>query len=69
MIARWPPAARLGRLAAGGDEAQVCRAPQGGRLFEPDPIEAAMLRPRYQRFRSLYPALKPHFMDSLTHIM
>ena len=54
-------AARLGWLAAGGDEAQVCRAPQGGRLFEPDAMEAALLQPRYQRFRALYPALAPHF--------
>ncbi len=61
-------AARLGWLATGGDEAQVCCAPQGGQLFEPDAIEAAMLRPRHQRFRSLYPALEPHFVDSLTPI-
>ena len=54
-------AARLGWLADGGDEAQVWRAPQGGRLFEPDATEAALLRPRYQRFRTLYPALAPHF--------
>ncbi|HXE21705.1 MAG TPA: xylulokinase [Rhodoferax sp.] len=61
-------AARLGWLATGAAEAEVCRTPQGGQLFEPDPIEAAMLRPRYQRFHSLYPALEPHFMDSLTSI-
>ncbi|MGH8822452.1 MAG: xylulokinase [Rhodoferax sp.] len=61
-------AARLGWLATGGDEAQVCRAPHGGQLFEPDSVEAAMLRPRYQRFRSLYPALEPHFVDSLTPV-
>ncbi|MBU6501957.1 MAG: xylulokinase [Burkholderiales bacterium] len=57
-------AARLGWLAAGGHEAQVCHPLQGGQLFEPDPIAAAMLRPRYQRFRSLYPVLEPHFMDA-----
>ncbi|QDL36875.1 xylulokinase [Rhodoferax sediminis] len=57
-------AARLGWLADGGDEAQVCRAPLGGRLFEPNAMEAALLRPRYQRFRALYPALAPHFADT-----
>lgn len=57
-------AARLGWLAAGGDEAQVCGPPRGGRVFEPDAIEAALLRWRYQRFRALYPALAPHFAGS-----
>lgn len=51
-------AARLGWLAVGGAEAEVCRAPQGGRLFEPDPAETGLLQPRYRRFRALYPALE-----------
>jgi xylulokinase len=54
-------AARLAWLADGGDESRVCAAPEGGRAFEPDPREASLLQPRYQRFRALYPALQPHF--------
>jgi len=50
-------AARLGWLAHGADEALVCTQGEGGRLFEPDEQEAALLQPRYQRFRALYPAL------------
>jgi xylulokinase len=57
-------AARLGWLAIGGDEAQVCRASDGARLFEPDARAATMLEPRYQRFRALYPALAVHDHDS-----
>lgn len=54
-------AARLGWLADGGDESRVCLAPEGGRAFEPDPHEAALLAPRYERFRALYPALATQF--------
>lgn len=54
-------AARLAWLADGGDESRVCAPPEGGRVFEPDPREASLLQPRYQRFRALYPALSPHF--------
>ncbi|MDB5872297.1 MAG: xylB [Ramlibacter sp.] len=54
-------AARLGWLAAGGDERQVCLAPEGGRLFEPEPGEAAVLQQRHALFRQLYPALAPQF--------
>lgn len=58
-------AARLGAMAAGGDEASVCKTPEHGRLFEPDAEEAALLAPRYQRFRALYAALSPHFEESM----
>ena len=57
-------AARLAWLADGGDEAGVCIAPAGGRAFEPDAGEVAMLQPRYQRFRALYPSLAPHFDEA-----
>jgi xylulokinase len=57
-------AARLAWLAAGGDEAHVCTAPEGGRLFEPADREVEALQSRYQRFRALYPALSSHFQDS-----
>ncbi len=54
-------AARLGALAAGGNETLVCRTPAHGRLFVPDAAEAASLVPRYQRFQASYAALMPHF--------
>ncbi|HSV51152.1 MAG TPA: xylulokinase [Burkholderiaceae bacterium] len=54
-------AARLGWLAAGGNEADVCAAPQGGRSFRPDAGEVAMLQQRHAMFRALYPSLAPQF--------
>lgn len=54
-------AARLGWLAAGGDEREVCVAPEDGRLFRPDDGEAALLQQRHALFRALYPALAPQF--------
>ena len=48
-------AARLAWLADGGTESVVCREPSPGRRFEPRADEAALLQPRYQRFRALYP--------------
>jgi len=54
-------AARLGWLAAGGSEADVCLAPEGGQLFHPDADEAVMLQRRHALFRGLYPALAPQF--------
>ncbi|ROZ72051.1 xylulokinase [Ramlibacter sp. WS9] len=54
-------AARLAWLADEGSESDVCTAAVGGRVFAPDAGEAAILQPRYRRFRSLYPALAPHF--------
>ena len=54
-------AARLAWLADGGIESDVCRAGAVAREFRPDPAEAALLAPRYQRFRALYPALHNAF--------
>ena len=55
-------AARLGWLAAGGDETEVCRS-QGApdRVFEPDAASGAALAERLRRFRALYPALGAQF--------
>jgi xylulokinase len=55
-------AARLAWLANGGDESRVCVAPAEGRTFAPDEREANLLRPRYARFRALYPALESEFV-------
>ncbi len=54
-------AARLGWLATGGSEAEICRGLQAARRFEPDEREAARLHDRHRQFRLLYPALKPWF--------
>jgi xylulokinase len=54
-------AARLAWLADGGDEGDVCRTAAVAREFVPDAAEAALLAPRYERFRSLYPALCGQF--------
>jgi xylulokinase len=54
-------AARLAWLADGGDPRDVCRAPAVTREFTPDSAEAALLQPRYERFRRLYPALREEF--------
>ena len=54
-------AARLAWLASGGDESRVCAAPAEGRSFAPEQREAKLLRPRYERFRALYPALETEF--------
>jgi len=51
-------AARLAWLADGGDEGDVCRATAVAREFQPDAAESALLAPRYERFRALYPALR-----------
>lgn len=53
-------AARLAALAAGGSEDQNCRPLPVTRTFEPDAAEAALLAPRADRFRALYPAICPH---------
>lgn len=58
-------AARLGAMAIGAQEASACRVPEPGRLFEPDPREATLLAPRYQRFRVLYTALAPDYEASI----
>lgn len=54
-------AARLGWLAAGGLEAQVCRAPAVRERFLPNAAQRERLLPRYQRFTSLYPRLRDLF--------
>lgn len=54
-------AARLAWLADGGAEADVCRRGVVERTFVPDASEAALLAPRLERFRALYPTLRGHF--------
>ena len=54
-------AARLGALACGGDEERICTMAPAVDRFEPDPSEAALLAPRAERFRALYPALQASF--------
>jgi xylulokinase len=54
-------AARLAWLACGGDEAQVCTAPQVAHRFVPRPDERDRLMQRHPRFAALYPALLPTF--------
>jgi xylulokinase len=54
-------AARLAWLADGGDEGEVCRQADVAREIRPVAAEAALLRPRYERFRALYPALRHEF--------
>ena len=51
-------AARLGALAAGGDEDRICTMAPVADRFEPDAGEAALLASRAERFRALYPALR-----------
>jgi len=50
-------AARLAWLAAGGDLDTVCPMPPVKAVFEPDAAEAALLAPRYERFKGLYSKL------------
>lgn len=47
-------AARLGWLADGGDMTTVCVAPDVDQTYAPQPEEAQLLAPRYERFRRLY---------------
>ncbi|MFB0935482.1 MAG: xylulokinase [Propionivibrio sp.] len=54
-------AARLGWLAAGGNEAEVCAAPAVNSLFAPDAAQLERLLPRYEKFREIYPRLKDLF--------
>jgi xylulokinase len=51
-------AARLGWMAAGGQEAEVCRTPAIRRAFAPSAEQREVLLPRYQSFRELYPRLR-----------
>ncbi|CAG0946120.1 xylulokinase [Gammaproteobacteria bacterium] len=54
-------AARLAWLSAGGNLGSVCVSPAVRDRIEPDGRLGALLGPRYERFRRLYPALRPHF--------
>lgn len=55
-------AARLAWLASGGVEDQVCTAPPIKQLFVPDSAQGDRLRPRYERFRALYPRVRDLFV-------
>lgn len=58
-------AARLARLAATGEAPEdLCKAPEIADVAEPDPDLVAAFKPRIERFRSLYRALKPEFAAS-----
>lgn len=52
-------AARLGWLAAGGDEAQVCTKPDIAARHLPEPQRHQRLQQRLQRYREIYQRLKP----------
>jgi xylulokinase len=52
-------AARLAWLAAGGDEARVCTAPEVAERHAPRPERHAALGPRLQRWRDTYQQLQP----------
>jgi xylulokinase len=52
-------AARLGHLACGGDEAQVCTRPPVARTHEPSGEGAAARAERLGRFRELYRSVAP----------
>jgi xylulokinase len=54
-------AARLAWIADGGREEEVCRVPEISDEFVPEAAEASLLRPRHERFRALYPALRDQF--------
>jgi xylulokinase len=51
-------AARLAWLATGASIADVCQTPHISKTYRPDRQESQILVPRYERFRSIYPALK-----------
>jgi xylulokinase len=51
-------AARLAWLATGASIADVCQTPRISKTYQPDGQERQILVPRYERFRSIYPALK-----------
>jgi xylulokinase len=51
-------AARLAWLATGASIADVCQAPRISKTYQADGQERQILVPRYERFRSIYPALK-----------
>lgn len=57
-------AARLARMAAGANEADVCQRPSLLREYQPQPESAALLEERLHRFRSVYPLIKPIYRNS-----
>ena len=58
-------AARLARLAKTGEAAEdLCKAPVTADVTEPDPALVGAFKPRIERFRSLYRALKSEFAAS-----
>jgi len=52
-------AARLARMALGDNEWEVCERPPLIREYHPEPGRIPVLRERLQRFRAVYPTLKP----------
>ena len=53
-------AARLGLLAAaGGDPIAVCTPPETAETIDPETAHTAAFEEAYQRYRALYPAIKP----------
>ena len=58
-------AARLGRLAATGEEpVAVCTRPATERVVDPDRDLHDSYQDKWRRFRALYPALKDRFAES-----
>ena len=51
-------AARLGWMAVGGSEAEVCLSPAVRQVFTPSDAQRERLAPRYERFRELYPRVR-----------
>jgi xylulokinase len=54
-------AARLAWLATGAPEDVVCTIPPVAARYHPDSRRGTALTARHERFRALYPALRPHF--------
>jgi len=57
-------AARLGWLAAGGSEAEVCTRPEVAARHSPDPERHGVLQQRLRRFRDIYQRLQPLFVPT-----
>lgn len=56
-------AARLGWLAVGGDEAEVCKKPPLAATYSPNPDNHATLMRRYQTYQKIYQQLRPIFAE------
>lgn len=57
-------AARLARLCLGEDDIEtVCKQPTITQVIDPDFSLRDQLLPRYEKYKALYLALKPHFKD------